>query len=181
MDMTEYNKLGLHVYQDFISDDDHNSLIEEIRNELELSKSRGHTRYSNRNRVLRYGHSSICHNNHCGSIFPQMINKISEKLVSDKILKSKPEAININEYLIGDFIFPHTDRPQSGPIVTILSANSKATMLFENIKNPKDKFEITMSPKSLLQMRDIIRWEWNHSIYPVEEIRYSIVFRNILE
>jgi alkylated DNA repair dioxygenase AlkB len=177
--MIDYEKLGLAIYKDFISDDEHNSLIEEIRNEI--SKPRVHTRYSDRNRVLRYGSNSICHNNQCGSIFPHQIDQISEKLVSNKIVKNKPDAININEYLIGDFIVAHADRPESGPIVTILSVNSVATMLFENRKNSKDKFEITMFPKSILQMRDAIRWDWNHSIYPVKETRYSIVFRNAIE
>jgi alkylated DNA repair dioxygenase AlkB len=63
-------------------------------------------------------------------------------------VKNKPDAININEYLIGDFIVAHADRPESGPIVTILSVNSVATMLFENRKNSKDKFEICCGVKA---------------------------------
>ena len=179
--MTDYNNLGLSIYENFISDDDHNSLIEEIKQELSESTSKGHKRYADRNRVIRYGYHSICDNNYCRADLPYNIDKIAEQLVSNEVLQHKPDAININEYLIGDFISPHIDRKVSGPIVTILSVNSVATMLFQNTKNPKDKFEIVMRPKDILQMRDSIRWDWTHSIYPVEETRYSIVFRNTLE
>jgi len=179
--MTDYNNLGLYIYKNFISDDDHSSLIEEIKQELSESISKVSKRYVDRNRVIRYGDRSICDNNYYEYKFPKNIDKIAEQLVSSKILRYKPDSININEYLIGDFIAPHIDRKVSGPIVTILSVNSTATMLFQNTKNPKDNFEIIMHPKDILQMKDSIRWEWSHSIFPVKETRYSIVFRSILE
>jgi alkylated DNA repair dioxygenase AlkB len=96
----------------------------------------------------------------------------------NKLLKEKPDALNINQYLKNDYIAPHIDRLESGPIITILSLNSVATMLFEHLDNKKEKFEVVMYPKMIMQMRDVIRWRWNHSIYPVKDTRYSIVFRN---
>jgi alkylated DNA repair dioxygenase AlkB len=179
--MTNYNNLGLYIYENFISDDEHNSLIEEIKKELSESISKAPKRYSDRNRVVRYGDLSICDDNYCRANLPYNIDKIAEQLVSNEVLRHKPDAININEYLIGDFIRPHIDRKAHGPIVTILSVNSTATMLFQNTKSSKDNFEIVMRPKDILQMKDSIRWEWMHSIYPVQETRYSIVFRNTLE
>lgn len=174
--MIDYNKLGLNIYPDFISDEEHKGLIEEILKEL--TKTNGTGRYIDRNRVLRYGSTEICHNNFQTNIFPYHINSIADRLVNSFIVSEKPDAININEYIKGDFIAPHVDRKASGPIVTILSLNSQATMLFKNNKKEEETFEIVLLPKMLIQMRNIIRWKWNHSIYPVNDLRYSIVFRN---
>lgn len=174
--MIDYNKLGLSIYPDFISDEEHNSLIEEIR--TELIKSQKQDRYIDRNRVLRYGSTKVCHNNYQENVFPFHINSIADRLVNNFIVSEKPDAININEYIKGDFIAPHVDREASGPIVTILSINSPAIMLFKNNKKAQETFEIVMLPKMLMQMRSVIRWKWNHSIYPVNDLRYSIVFRN---
>jgi hypothetical protein len=172
--MTDYQKVGLSIYQDFISDDEHIDLINVICSELQRVSGK---RYLNRNQVIRYGDTSICHNNYQNIDMPCQIDKISQRLVTNGLLKEKPNAININEYIKGDHIVPHVDRVASGPIVTILSLGSVATMLFEN-KKTKDKFEIILYPKIVIQMRDIIRWDWNHSIYPVLDTRYSIVFRS---
>ena len=174
--MIDYNKLGLSIYPDFISDEEHNNLIEEIRTELVRTTVKN--RYINRNRVIRYGSTEVCHNNYQSNIFPFHINSIADRLVNNFIVPDKPDAININEYIQGDFIAPHVDRKASGPIVTILSINSPVTMLFQNNKKQEETFEIVMFPKMLIQMRNIIRWQWNHSIYPVNDLRYSIVFRN---
>lgn len=170
--MRYYNDLGLTIYKDFISDMEHSDLISEIY--IELNKS-DQPKYINRNKVLRYGDELMCANNHQDIILPQKIDKICDKLVQCNILKYKPDAININEYLKDDFISSHIDRKDHGPIVTILSLKSPATMLFTS---GKEKFEIELLPKTLIQMKGTIRWHWHHSIYPVKDTRYSIVFRN---
>ncbi|NDD84183.1 hypothetical protein EBZ38_07905 [bacterium] len=173
--MIDYNKLGLSIYPNFITDEEHNNLIEEIQTELKKNVNSG--KYMDRNRVLRYGSTEICHNNYQKNIFPLYIDQISEKLVQRHVVTNKPDAININEYITNDYIAPHVDRRASGPIVTILSLNSSATMLFQkNINN--EQFEIELLPKMIIQLRDTIRWLWKHSIYPVKNTRYSIVFRN---
>jgi alkylated DNA repair dioxygenase AlkB len=170
--MTYYNELGLSIYTDFISESEHMDLMDEIRSELDSSKQ---IKYIDRNKVLRYGDYAMCENNHQNINFPANIDKICEKLVTNNILNYKPDTININEYLKDDFIARHIDRKTSGPIITILSLKSNATMLFTS---GKDKFEVELYPKMLIQMRGSIRWSWHHEIYPVKDTRYSIVFRN---
>lgn len=172
--MIDYNQLGLSIYENFISDEEHDSIIAEVQSEL--AKYSG-SKYCDRNRVVRYGAKNICPNNYANSIFPFHLDILSNRLVEEKLLKEKSEALNINEYLKNEYITPHVDRVDSGPIVTILSLKSVATMLFENL-HKKEKFEITLYPKMIMQMRGIIRWRWTHCIYPVADTRYSIVFRN---
>lgn len=173
--MIDYNALGLSIYPNFITDEEHIYLIEEIQKELKNAKPSD--KYLDRNRVLRYGSTEVCHNNYQRNIFPSCIDQISEKLVQSNIVPNKPDAININEYLVNDYIAPHIDRKASGPIVTILSVNSPAIMLFKKI-GANEKFEIELLPKMIIQLRNKIRWKWKHSIYPVNDLRYSIVFRN---
>jgi alkylated DNA repair dioxygenase AlkB len=168
----DYTQLGLKIYDNFISENEHNSLLKEIENELEDFTSTG---YMNRNKVKRYGDDKMCENNYIKLDFPPYIDQISNKLVDSNVLKYKPDTININEYLKGDFIGPHIDRVASGPIVTILSLKSPCKMIFTS---GKKTFDIILLPKMLIQMKDAIRWYWHHSIEPVEDTRYSIVFRN---
>jgi len=42
-------------------------------------------------------------------------------------------------------------------------------------------FDLILLPRMLIQMKNVIRWYWHHSIEPVEDVRYSIVFRNKYE
>lgn len=172
MTNNDYAQLGLDIYDNFISENEHDLLIKEIESELTDFTSTG---YMNRSKVKRYGDNSMCENNYAKSDFPPYIDQISNKLVDNNILKYKPDTININEYLKGDFIRPHIDRVASGPIVTILSLKSPAKMIFTS---GKKTFDLILLPKMLIQMKNSIRWYWHHSIEPVEDTRYSIVFRN---
>jgi alkylated DNA repair dioxygenase AlkB len=170
--MKKYENLGLFVYESFISDQNHDFLVENIEKELKIHTAEG---YMDRNNVLRYGNKEMCENNHISNEIPLYIDTVCDKLIDENILKHKPNTININEYLKGDFIAPHIDRIASGPIVTILSLNSEAKMVFSN---NKETFELILLPKMLIQMKSVIRWHWRHSILPVENTRYSVVFRS---
>ena len=170
--MKKYENLGLFVYESFISDQNHDFLVENIAKELKTHTAEG---YMDRNNVLRYGNKDMCENNHISNEIPPYIDMVCNKLIDENILKYKPNTININEYLKGDFIAPHIDRVASGPIVTILSLNSEAKMVFSN---NKETFELILLPKMLIQMKSVIRWHWRHSILPVENTRYSVVFRS---
>ena len=179
MTIINHKELGLEIYEDFISDNEHSLLTEELASEfIKHGLNAPGPGYMNRNQVIRYGDISMCENNHAGTIFPINTDQISNKLVDSGILKYKPDTVNINEYLKGNLIRPHIDRVASGPIVTILSLKSPAKMIFTN---GKKTFDLILLPRMLIQMKNVIRWYWHHSIEPVEDIRYSIVFRNKYE
>jgi len=136
MTIINHKELGLEIYEDFISDNEHSLLTEELANEfVKHGLNAPGPGYMNRNQVIRYGDISMCENNHAGTIFPVNTDQISNKLVDSAILKYKPDTVNINEYLKGNLIRPHIDRVASGPIVTILSLKSPAKMIFTNGKN----------------------------------------------
>lgn len=91
-----------------------------------------------------------------------------------------PDHITINEYLPGQTIDWHIDSPGSGPIITVLSLESKALMglRYPNKTEPEHIQPIQRLPeRSLLHMTEKERWEMEHCIFPVEKHRWSIVFR----
>ena len=129
----------------------------------------------NRNSIRRYG-SNIPYKNQMESdSIPPYLDILCTKIFDDGYLPIKPNSVSINEYLSGNSIAPHIDSIESGETITILSLLSEATMVFT--KNDI-KESIVIPSRSLIQLKNEIRYKWKHSILPVKSKRYSIVFRN---
>lgn len=134
-----------------------------------------------RNRIYRYG-STVPYRTGKKLDIPvwlkplcSNINKEWERLEVDQ----EVDHVTINEYLPGQYIDWHIDSPGSGPIITVLSLESSATMGLR----PEDKTildgdqTLSLPERSLLHMTDFERWEMEHCTYPSEKHRWSIVFR----
>ena len=73
----------------------------------------------------------------------------------------------------------HRDRPVFGDVVGI-SLLAPAPLRFR--RRPSDKwqrFTLTAEPRSAYLLRGPSRSEWEHSIPPVEALRYSVTFRTL--
>ena len=105
---------------------------------------------------------------------PDYLQALCDRLLEHKLVSVLPNSVSINEYLKNQRILPHIDNPASGRVVTVLSVESPATMIF--IRDP-ERFSIVLPPRSLVQLRDEIRNDWKHAIEPVASRRYSLVFR----
>jgi alkylated DNA repair dioxygenase AlkB len=110
-------------------------------------------------------------------VFPDFIKNLCDKLIDNKLVKEYPFGVAINEYQKGQKIGPHIDKPISGPIVTILSLNSNATMLFK--KKGESDIVQELTSRSIIQMKGDIRDNWTHEILPVKDLRISIIFRSL--
>lgn len=162
-----YNK-GLVLCPDFLT------VSEELDIESHIPKSPKLNQHT-RNSIKRYG-SDIPYKNQIESTtIPEYLDNLSNKIVEYGFLSLKPNSISINEYLTGNAIAPHIDSLESGPIITIVSLLSDAMMEFSiaDIKHT-----ILVPARSLIQLKDEIRFKWKHAILPVKFKRYSIVFRN---
>jgi alkylated DNA repair dioxygenase AlkB len=92
----------------------------------------------------------------------------------------------INEYPAGAPIGWHRDAPQYDSVVGI-SLRSACRMRFRRYVSPgaqvratrKATHEITLAPRSAYVMRGESRSEYEHSIPPVADVRYSITFRTL--
>ncbi len=141
---------------------------------IESITKKPRSKKSGRNSIQRFGTATAYKNDIISETIPEFLDKLSNKICQMGLLSMKPTSITINEYYENQYIDPHIDNKECGEIITILSILSQATMFFEK---KQDKFGIELPRRSLIQMRDDIRNNWMHSIAPVKNQRYSIVFR----
>lgn len=166
-----FESYGLYIHQNFISVSEENNLIEKLDlSHTDVSVQKGGVRSS----IKRYGSSSPYKNQIVSTTIPDYLDNISTRIANEGLLQTKPNSVSINTYYPGNAIAPHIDSLESGPIISILSLLSDATMVFTQ---DKEMFSVIVPRRSLLQLKDSIRYNWQHSILPVSSKRYSVVFR----
>jgi alkylated DNA repair dioxygenase AlkB len=83
------------------------------------------------------------------------------------------------EYAPGAGIGWHRDRPVFGEVIGI-SLLAPARLRFRRKQGDKwQRANVVAEPRSAYLLRGPARSEWEHSIPPMEELRYSITFRSI--
>jgi alkylated DNA repair dioxygenase AlkB len=87
------------------------------------------------------------------------------------------EAV-VTEYPAGAPIGWHRDVPQFGTIIGISLASS-SRMRLKPYKKEGKVFSVILEPGSIYLMRGPARWQYQHSIPPVKQLRYSITFRTL--
>ena len=89
------------------------------------------------------------------------------------------EHVLITEYAPGAGIGWHRDRPVFGDVVG-LSLLAPARLRFRRQAGDKwQRASLTAEPRSAYLLRGAARSEWEHSIPPVESLRYSITLRTL--
>jgi alkylated DNA repair dioxygenase AlkB len=94
----------------------------------------------------------------------------------------EPEALQaalLIRYDPGAGIGWHRDRPQYGEVLG-LSLGAECTLRLR--RRTEDGFErrkLPLSARSLYRLTGEVRWEWEHSIAPMEETRWSVTFRTL--
>lgn len=86
----------------------------------------------------------------------------------------------VTEYSAGAQNGWHRDMPQFGPVVAGVSLASACRMRFRRIGAAQERAAMVLEPRSAYVMGGASRSEWQHSIAPVEALRYSITFRTIV-
>ena len=84
----------------------------------------------------------------------------------------------VSEYRPGTPIGWHRDKPAYGIVVGI-SLAGVGRMRFRPYaaQDAKHTLVLDVAPRSLYVMRDDVRWQWQHSMLPAKELRYSITMR----
>jgi alkylated DNA repair dioxygenase AlkB len=87
------------------------------------------------------------------------------------------EQITVIEYSPGSAIGWHKDRPMFGDVLG-LSLLSATRFRFRRAVGKKwERAALIVDPRSLYLLRGPARDEWEHSIAPVDTLRYSITMR----
>jgi alkylated DNA repair dioxygenase AlkB len=85
----------------------------------------------------------------------------------------------VTEYMPGAAIGWHRDRPVFGDVIGISLGSPCRFRLRRKRGNGWERAALMLAPRSAYLMRGPARHEWQHSIPPVEALRYSVTFRSI--
>jgi alkylated DNA repair dioxygenase AlkB len=113
------------------------------------------------------------------SVFDSLINKVAAYLQIDR---NQFAELLVTEYPIGSVINWHRDAPPFDIIAGISLASDCIFKLRPHDKSKQGRGSVISLPvrrRSLYIMQGPARSEWQHSITPVREIRYSITLRTL--
>jgi DNA oxidative demethylase len=172
---------GLDYVQDFLSDTEHDALLDELY-------------------CLPYTHDKFMHQTmkrgwaQFGHAYVSTGRKLVDappippflQAVIEKAAPYYPQGIEFAQCIVtwypqGAGIGWHTDAPRFGDYILAVSLASPARLQFRPNKSKAASFEVTATPGSLYVMHGIARWQYQHRIIPVKAERYSLTFRSVAE
>jgi alkylated DNA repair dioxygenase AlkB len=168
------------VYQpDFLSREEHDELLETIQR-LDFHPFDFHG-YMAKRRIVEYGfeYDFSSRETTVARPIPEFLSSLRDRAAAfagvapDEIV----EAV-VTEYPAGAPIGWHRDVPQFGTVIGISLASS-SRMRFKPYKKEGKIFSTILEPRSIYVIRGPARWQYQHSIPPVENLRYSITFRTL--
>lgn len=180
---------GLSYLPEFISEEEHKSLIKLIDNQPWM--------HDLKRRVQHYGYKydykkrKVDYSMKIADL-PAWLNKFAIRLKQKNIFPEVPDQVIVNEYLPGQGISNHIDcEPCFTDTIASLSLCSNCVMNFTNAKNKKEIIPLLLDKKSLVVLKDKARYDWMHGIKMVKKDKYyghkiirkrrvSLTFRKVI-
>lgn len=170
---------GLRYERDFITPDEEAALVAQI-GRLPLQEAR-YKAYTAKRRIAVFGSAYDFETYELGPAPPlpgflePLRNRVSGLV--DAAPADFPHCL-INEYRPGTPLGWHRDVPEFELVVGV-SLAGHCRMRFRAYPPRKGAkiFVLDLEPRSVYVLRDEIRWRWQHSVAPTQELRYSITFR----
>lgn len=174
---------GFAYFPDFIDNKQEKDLLTAIsKEELHLFRFRG---YEARRKVASFGYDWCFEKRTLskGKDIPEAFNLLIEKVAAHISIPGRFIAeLLITEYAGGSVINWHRDAPPFD-IIAGVSLRSDCIFKLRPYKNAKEKrsrvISFPVQRRSLYVMRGSARKEWEHSIAPVKQLRYSITLRTL--
>ena len=91
------------------------------------------------------------------------------------------QQVLVTEYQAGAGIGWHKDKAVFGDVIGISLLSACNFRLRRKVGNKWERASVIAEPRSAYLLRGSSRTEWEHSIPPVDTLRYSITFRNLKE
>jgi alkylated DNA repair dioxygenase AlkB len=168
---------GFSYWPGFLSNEEEQSLLACIRN-LEFRAYDYHG-YTARRRIVDYGltYDFASHVASPTTPIPEFLLPFRERAAyfAEVAPQEFVEAI-VTEYSPGSPIGWHRDAPQFG-IVFGISLLSSCRFRFKPYRREGKIVTVSLEPRSAYLMRGAARWQYQHSIPAVKELRFSITFR----
>jgi len=120
-----------------------------------------------------------------GGSLPDLLGDLQRKVAAFAgVAAADFVHVLVSEYRPGTPIGWHRDKPRYG-LVAGISFGSRARMRFRplpapgqwNRVDPKTLVVVDLEPRSIYVMKDAIRTQWQHSLPPVPDLRYSVTMR----
>jgi alkylated DNA repair dioxygenase AlkB len=172
---------GLRYEVDFLSPDEEAALIDVIRG-LPLAAAK-YKSYTARRRVASYGGSFDYDSNRLLPATPLAAELEPLRRRVAAWAGMAPAALVhalVAEYAPGTPLGWHRDVPEFEDVMGV-SLGAPATLRFRPYPpvDPKrtDIVRLTAAPRSIYLLHGPARWGWQHSVAPVEALRWSITFR----
>ena len=89
------------------------------------------------------------------------------------------QQVLINQYAPGAGIGWHRDKPMFGDVIAVSLAAPCTLRLRRKQGNGWERASVHVQPRSGYLLRGEVRWDWQHSIPPVDALRYSVTFRTL--
>jgi len=171
---------GLIFQEAFITPEEELGLLERIRAlEFHEMKMRGVVA---RRRVIHYGvtYSFETFKATPGPPLPEFLLPLRERAaaLAGVAASDLAEAL-ITEYSPGASIGWHTDAQPFGIVVGISLLSSSRFRFRRGQVRAWETAEVPLPPRSAYVLTGPARTEWEHSIPPVKELRYSVTFRTL--
>ena len=91
------------------------------------------------------------------------------------------QHVLVTEYGPGAAIGWHKDKAVFGEVVGISLVSPCVFRLRRKVGGGWERVSLTAEPRSAYLLSGVARDEWEHSIPPVDALRYSVTFRNLRE
>ena len=171
---------GLEYRPEFVSADEERTLLATL-NAMEFGEvtMRGHVaRRTVRHFGLDYDYEAWKVSP--GEPLPDELEWVRERAAA--VVGAEPDELAqtlVTRYPPGAPIGWHRDAPMFGKVVGI-SLGAPSRMRFQRGKGEeREVAEVLLEPRSLYVLDGPARTQWQHSIPPVKELRYSITFRTM--
>jgi alkylated DNA repair dioxygenase AlkB len=169
--MPEEAMPGGFLYQEnFLSAEEEAALLEMFK--VLPFRNAIHNDFESHRRVVGFGWDS--HPDMPGFLLP--IRERAERFAGLK--PGQLDSALISEYSPGTAIGWHRDKPTIGHVIGVSLAGACQFRLRRQRGTTWDRFSVPAQPRSIYCMRGESRTDWQHSIPPVEALRYSITFRD---
>ena len=176
---------GFCYYEDFISLAEEQQLLNAIsKTELHTFRFQG---YEAKRKVASFGYDWSFENRTLtkGKEIPEEFQSIIQKVAT--LISLPPDAVAellVTEYPAGSVINWHRDAPPFDLIagISLLSDYTFRLRPYDKTKQKRGSIiSFTAKQRSLYIMQSVARTEWEHSIAPVKQVRYSITLRTLRE
>jgi len=173
---------GFRYLENVITETEEAALVASLE-ELELKPFEFHGHLGNRRMIsfgLRYDYSRRIVET--ANDFPSFLDELRSKVAEFASRRvDEFRQAGINEYRPGAGIGWHKDKPQFGIIVGV-SLLAPATMRFRRAHGSGwTRMSQTIEPRSIYVLSGEARMAWEHSIPPLNKLRYSLTFRTLAE